>query len=204
MQLAEALNRNFKENRIKYLVIVFLLVVGITAGTFTVKNLRETAKQELKDYTLLLLITIKNSEIKYLPIVFFSWLQNTCFYLAVGAFSMLMAGIPVVAALIVFKGFCIGFTAGVLSLCFGSGGFFAIVSAVFLPGIVLLPCFLRAGMLGWDNSIKIIRDRRNPKTAKDRLIFARPFFNSMLKVYIIAQIGVLCESFISPFLLGIT
>lgn len=203
MQLKEALGRDIKANRVQYLFIVFLLVVGITAGTFTVSNLRESARHELSDYISLLLLTVKAGEIKYFGVFIFSWLQNTLLFLSITAFSLLMVGIPVVAAIIIFKGFCIGFTVGVLSLSFGTGGFFAIVVAMFLPNIILIPCFCRAGALGWNNSINVFRDRRTPKTPRDRLLFARPFFSAMVKIYLVSLIGVFIESFLSPALLSL-
>ena len=105
VRINELIGRDIKNNKTKYIIIVFLFIVGITAGTFTVSNFRETAKQELKDYVLLLLAALKSSEVRHFSILIFSWLQNTVLYLVMGAFSLLMAGIPVVAALILFKGF---------------------------------------------------------------------------------------------------
>lgn len=201
MRLKEALTREIKTNKVQYLFIVFLMVVGISAGSVTVSNLKETAKQELYDYLTLILLTVKTGDINYFGVFIFSWLQNTLLFTAIAGFSLLMIGIPFVAALIIFKGFCIGFTIGVLSLKLGAGGFFAILAAMFIPNVVLIPCFCRAGAIGWNNSVTVFKDRRTPKTAKDRIVFAKPFLSDMLKIYLIVLVGVIFESFLSPVLL---
>lgn len=187
-----------QDNKVQYLLVVFFLTVGITAGTFTISNLHLTAKTELSEYIKVLLIGIKTQPIDYFAIFLFAWLHNTVLFAIMAAFSLLMIGIPLTTAVVIYKGFCVGFTLGVLSLIFGSGGFVMIIIAVFLTNLVLIPCICKACISGWNQSISVIKERRIPKTTRDRLYDARPFFRKLIKIYFFSLIGVLIETFISP------
>ena len=65
--------------------------------------------------------------------------------------SLMVLGIPLIALTMAAKGFLVGFTVGVLALNLGAGGFLAIVVCIFLSNLVLIPCTLKAGVLGLGN-----------------------------------------------------
>lgn len=187
-----------QDNKVQYLLVVFFLTVGITAGTFTISNLHLTAKTELSEYIKMILVGVKTQPVDYFAIFLFSWLHNTVLYLLMAGFSLLMIGIPVVTTVVIYKGFCVGFTLGVLSLMFGSGGFAMIIVAVFLTNLVLIPCICKACIIGWNHSISVIKERKIPKTTRDRLFDARPFFAKVTKIYLFSLIGVLLETVATP------
>jgi stage II sporulation protein M len=110
-------------------------------------------------------------------------------------------GIPLIAVAMVFKGFCVGFTVGVLALNIGAGGFLAIIVCTFLPNLVLLPCICKAAVMGLNQSIIVIKCRRIPATARDKIISARPHLVKMLQVYLIALMGVALETLLTPALM---
>ena len=189
------------DNKVQYLLLVFFLVVGITAGTFTVSNMKISAKTELSEYINLLFFAIKSKTIDYFSIFINSFLQNTAVFAIITMFSILMIGVPVIIVALVIKGFCVGFTVGVLALNIGSGGLAAIVVCTFLPNLVLLPCICKAGVLGFNNSITVIKTRKIPATAKDRMILSKPHFARMFCVYLVSMIGVILETWLTPALI---
>jgi len=184
-------------SKVQYLVICFCLFAGIAAGMFAAGG----AKQGLSETTAALLAAIKTSAVDHLAVLFYAWLQNTAVFAAISFFSLIMAGPLFVAAIVLLKGLCVGFAVGALSLMFGAGGFFAIVFASLLPNLILLPCICRAGVMGWNHSLMLIRSRRTPRTARDRMVLARPFFRRMIKVYAAALAGVLVQALASPAML---
>lgn len=187
-----------QDNKVQYLLVVFFLTVGITAGTFTISNLNLAAKTELSEYIKMILIGVKTQPVDYFAIFLFAWLHNTVLYALIAAFSMMMIGIPVVTSLVIYKGFCLGFSLGVLSLMFGSGGFVMIIVAVFLTNLVLVPCICKACIIGWNHSILVIKERKIPKTTRDRLYDGRPFFAKLAQIYLFSLIGVLLETVATP------
>jgi len=189
------------DNRFQYLVVIFLLVVGITAGTFTVSNMGADSRLDLAQYVSALFAGVKTGTIDYWSIFFYSLMQNTLIFGIITLFSLLTMGIFVVGIVCIFKGFCVGFTVGVLSLNFGVGGILAIVACTFFSNLVLLPCVCRAGVLGINNSVLMFKRRGIPATARDRLLVSRPHLSGMLQVYLAALLGVVIETLLTPALM---
>ncbi len=189
------------DNRIQYLLLVFFLVVGITAGTFTVSHMQPGEKTALTGYIDMLFLAVKTQEIDYFAVFFHAFLQNTLLFGAITLFSLVMLGVLMIPVVMVIKGFCVGFTVGVLSVNLGFTGFAAIVFCEFIPNLVLIPCILKAGVMGLNNTITVFKTRRVPSTTVDKLIMARPHFSKMLKVYFVSFIGVILESLLTPALI---
>jgi len=189
------------DNKAQYLLLVFFLVVGITAGTFTVSNLHMGTKEALESYRDSIFISVKSADPDFWGIFLHSLLNHTLFIGVIITFSLMMLGIPVIAATLIFKGFCVGFTIGVLALDMSIGGFLAIVVCAFLPNLILIPCICKAGVLGLNNAIQVFKTRHIPKTPQDKLISSRPYFYKMLIVYACGFSGVLFESLLTPALM---
>ena len=189
------------DNKVQYLLLVFFVLVGIAAGSFSVSNLEGGSKQQLSEYINLLFVNIKYNNIDYFSIFINSFLQNTTIFAIITVFSLSMMGMPVICAAMIIKGFCVGFTVGVLALNIGAGGFLAIIVCTFLPNLVLLPCVCKAGVLGLNQSVVVIKCRRIPATARDKMVSARPHLSKMLQVYLISLVGVVLETLLTPALM---
>lgn len=191
------------DNKAQYLLLVFFLVVGITAGTFTVSNMQTGTKEALESYRNAVFVSVQSEEPDFWTIFFHAFLNHTLIFGVITAFSLMMVGIPVILLAVAFKGFCVGFTVGVLSLNMGIGGFLAIIFCTFLPNLVLIPCICKAGVLGINNAITVFKNRHIPKTAQDKLITSKPHFKKMIAVYAFGLLGVLIETLLSPSLMGL-
>jgi stage II sporulation protein M len=189
------------DNKGQYLLLVFFLVVGITAGTFTVSNMQQGSKEALDSYASELFLSVQTSSIDFLKVFLHALLQDTLVFGAITIFSMMVLGIPCIALTVVAKGFLIGFTVGVLALNLGAGGLLAIVFCTFLSNLIFIPCILKAGVMGIRNAMDVFRARHIPKTSADKLMMSRPFLKRVLLVYAISLVGVLIESFITPLLI---
>ena len=191
------------DNKVQYLLLVFFLVVGITAGTFTVNNMQIDTKNALGSYAGVLFMTIKTMPIDYWRIFLNAILLNTLLFGLLTFFSMMAVGIMLITVVLAVKGFCVGFAVGVLALSFSGGGPFAIIACILLPSLVLLPCVCKAGVLCVNNAINVFKTRRIPSTTKDRVIQAAPHFRKMFGVYIASLLGVLIQTLLTPLLIQI-
>lgn len=200
-QLKRRISLDVLDNRIQYLLLVFFLVVGITAGTFTVSRMQPGEKTALTGYLDMLFLAVKTQSIDYVPVFLHAFLQNTLVFGALSMFSLVMFGTLAIPVVMIAKGFCVGFAVGVLSINLGFGGFAAIVFCEFVPNIVLIPCVCKAGVMGLNNSITVIKNRRIPNTTRDRLLYSRPHILKMLNVYFVSMIGVILETFLTPALI---
>ena len=189
------------DNKVQYLLLVFFVLVGITAGSFSVSNLAGGSKQQLSEYINLLFVTVKYNSIDYFSIFINSFLQNTILFAIITVFSLSMMGTPIICAAMILKGFCVGFTVGVLALNIGAGGFLAIIVCTFLPNLILLPCVCKAGVMGLNQSIVVIKCRRIPATARDKIVSSRPHLVKVMQVYLISLVGVALETLLTPALM---
>lgn len=189
------------DNRVQYLLLVFFLVVGITAGTFTVSRMEPGQKTALTGYLDMLFSAVKTQSIDYFSIFLHAFLQDTLLLGAMTMFSLVMFGMLVIPAILIVKGFFVGFAVGALTINLGFGGFAAIVFCEFIPNIVLIPCVCKAGVTGINNCIIVLKNRNIPYTAKDRLISSRPHISKMLIIYAISLIGVVLETMLTPVLI---
>jgi stage II sporulation protein M len=188
-------------NKIQYLLLIFFLVVGITAGTFTVSHMEAGQKNALTQYVDQVFLAVQTQEIDYFSIFIHAFLQDTLLFGTISLFSLVMIGIPVIAAAVIVKGFFVGFTVGVLAINFGFGGFGAIVFCTFIPNIILIPCVCKAGELGFNNSISLFKTRRIPSTTRDRIVSSKPHIIKIFKVYLVSFLGVLLETLLTPALI---
>jgi stage II sporulation protein M len=191
------------DNRIQYLLLVFFLVVGLTAGTFTVSSMEPGEKTALTGYLDTLFSAVKTESINYFSVFIHAFLQDTLLFGALTMFSLVMFGMLVIPVLLIVKGFFVGFAVGALSINLGLGGFAAIVFCEFVPNIVLIPCVCKAGVTGLNNCVTVLKNRRVPYTAKDRLLSSRPHISKMLIIYAVSMIGVLLETLLTPVLIKI-
>jgi stage II sporulation protein M len=189
---------DIRENSFQYLLLVFFLVVGITAGTFTVGHLEPGQKTALTGYVDDMFSAVKGQQVDYFSVFIHSFLQNTILFGFIAVFSLVIIGIPVIAAILIAKGFFVGFTVGVLALNFGISGFAAIVFCVLIPNLILIPCVCKAGELGINNSILMFKNRKVPSTARDRIVTSRPHFTKFFKIYLFSFLGILLETLFSP------
>lgn len=199
--IKRSISIDIADNRLQYLLLVFFLVVGITSGTFTVSHMQLGEKTALTGYMDTLLTAIKTQSVDYFSVLLHAFLQNTLMFGAITFFSLLMLGIPVIPVILIIKGFCVGFAVGVFSLNLGFAGVAAIFFCIFIPNIVLIPCICKAGVLGINNSIFVLKNRKIPNTAKERLISSKPHISKMMLVYLISLIGVIFESLLTPALI---
>ncbi len=189
------------DNKVQYLLLIFFLVVGITAGTFTVNNMVPGEKTALAVYINMLLNAVKTQTIDYFSVWIHSFLQNTLIIGTIAMFSLVMIGMLLIPVVMVIKGFFVGFAIGVLSINMGMGGFAAIIFFTFIPNIVLIPCICKAGVLGFNNSITMLKRRKIPATAKDKLVFSKPLLSKIIIVYLVSIAGMLLETLLTPALI---
>lgn len=189
------------DNKAQYLLLAFFLVVGITAGTFTVSNMQDGAREALRSYISSLFVSVRTLEVDFWKVFFHALLQDTLLFGCLTMFSLMVLGIPFIVLTMAVKGFFVGFTVGVLALNLGAGGLVAIIFCIFLPNLLLIPCTLKAGVVGIRNAIDVFKTRHIPKTPADKLMMSRPLLLRMLCIFGVSLIGVLIQSLLVPLLI---
>lgn len=191
------------DNKLQYLLLIFFLVVGLTAGTFTVNNMQSESKNALCEFTAVILMAVKKAELNLWKIFINAFFVNALYYALLAWFSMMSVGIVFIVFIMVIKGFCFGFTLGVLSIDFFGGGFWSILTCLIIPNVTFLACLCKAGALSINQSANLFKCRHIPSTAQSRLKDAAPHFKRLGFVFLVSIVGVIAQTFFAPALIKI-
>lgn len=143
-----------------YLIIFGMFLIGILVGVFFVNQTKN--KEEISKYITTYIDEIKsieeadyigelNKDIKQnLLLVFIMWFSGTT-----------IVGIPIVFGLIIFRGFCFGYT--IASCVYALGkikGIIFILLSIFMQNIIFIPALMILGVSSVKLYKSIVKDRR--------------------------------------------
>ena len=189
---------DFRTNWIQYAVVFFFLFIGIMAGTFTINRLNETTKNNLVEFIASVFMALKNTDVEKWQVCYNSCLQSMFFFVIIYVSAFWVAGIPIMLFVIAIRGFYLGFSVGILFLKFGLAGFFTTFFCIFFTVFILLPCAIKATVLGMKHALSVFQKRNIPKTARDKISDSKNLLKSLLKIFAVTVAGIVLESFLVP------
>lgn len=160
-KILEIIKEHVIHNKKEYIIIFFIFVIGIFSGVFFINNLEETPKTEITNYLNQFIEKFKTLEsIDYIALLQNSVMQNTVLAIIIWFFGTTVIGIPVVFAIILYRGFCLGYT---ISLCItimglGKGISFVMVTLV-LQNLLFIPAMLAIAVSGIKLYKSIVKDK---------------------------------------------
>lgn len=185
---------NLIENKREYIIILILFIIGIFSGVLFVNNLKENQFNNISNYINTFIEKIKGIEnINTLQILKTSVLQNIGLSLLICFFGTTVIGIPVVFGLIIYRGFCLGYTiSSFISVLGTSKGLAFLLSDLLLQNIIFIPAIIAIAVSGFRLYKSIIKDRKreNIKIEVIRHIIFSGFmtllivFSSLIEVFI--------------------
>ncbi len=188
------------ENNIKEYIIMFgIFVIGIFIGVFFINNISDNELNEISIYFNQFITNLREtSNLSMLELLENSVLQNILIAVIIWFFGTTVIGIPVVFGVILYRGFCLGYTIAVSIsvLGLGSGSIF-VVTALIIHNILFIPGILALGVSGMKLYKSIVKDK---KTDNIKLEIIRHSIFSIIATGIIL-ISSVVETFISTNLL---
>ncbi|MBO6232975.1 MAG: stage II sporulation protein M [Clostridia bacterium] len=185
---------NLIENKREYIIILILFIIGIFSGVLFVNNLKENQFNNISNYINTFIEKIKGIEnINTLQILKTSVLQNIGLSLLICFFGTTVIGIPVVFGLIIYRGFCLGYTiSSFISVLGTAKGLAFLLSDLLLQNIIFIPAIIAIAVSGFRLYKSIIKDRKreNIKIEVVRHIIFSGFmtllivFSSLIEVFI--------------------
>ena len=129
-----------------------------------------------------------------------SLLQNVVLALALWFFGTTVIGIPIVFGIILYRGFCLGYTiSACISILGVSKGLAFILSTLLLQNLILIPAILAIGVSGFKLYKSIVKDRKKENIKLE--IVRHTIFSGLMTIFLV--ISSLIEVFISNNLLKI-
>ena len=154
--LKEYLKNNIKE----YLIVIILFIIGILSGVFFLNNYVENNENDIIDYLETYINDIKQNDVISIDMI--AEIKDDVLLTVIMWFAgTTIIGIPIVLGIIVWRGFCIGYTISGITYTLGiQKGLNFALSTMLLQNIIFIPVILTLGVSGIKLYKTIMRDKR--------------------------------------------
>lgn len=151
-----------KNNSKEYILIILIFFIGIFIGVMFMNNCSEETENSVTSYIYKFIEEFKGIEkIDKGSLIGTSIKRNIVLAIIVWLAGTTIIGMPIVLGLILFRGFCLGYTVSAISFSFGIGkGIVFCLLALFLQNILFIPALLTMGVSSIKLYKAIINDRR--------------------------------------------
>ena len=195
IKLFEIIKNHIINNRKEYIIVILLFIIGIFLGVLLVNNMQESQRDEVSIYINNFINKIKEIEnLNYAELLKTSISHNILLAIILWFFGTTVIGIPVVFGLVLYRGFCLGYTISVCTAVMGlSKGILFILILLLLQNLLFIPAILALAVSGFKLYKSIIKDR-NKENIKIEVLRHTIFSLIMLAIMVISS---LIEIFIS-------
>ena len=194
--LNDSIRRHLADNIWIYMIVIFMFILGISLGALTVKNIDEVSKTDARAYIEGFLDLTSQSGLQSAYILKQSIKFNFYFTLVLFLSGLVYLGILFIPILIVFRGFCIGFSIAFLTENFGSNGFLLSLGSVLPQNLIYVPVIIVMGVIGLNYSLWAMRNKYFKKFGAIPNLFAT-YALSTLVLFILLIAGCIVESYIT-------
>lgn len=148
-------------NKKEYILVTLLFLVGIFLGVMFINNSEESQLKEITNYMQQFIEKLKNTQnLETSTLLKTTIMQNIVLAITLWFFGTTVIGIPIVFGIIMYKGFCLGYTIATVIATLGTGkGIMFILIALILQNIILIPAILAIGVSGFKLYKSIVKDR---------------------------------------------
>lgn len=201
INIKETIKEHILNNSKEYIIVLLMFVIGIFLGVLFINNMNSEQNTEVSTYLTSFIDKFKNVEnINNAEILRTSVLQNVILACILWFFGTTVIGLPVVFGIVLYRGFCLGYTVSASIMVLGlSKGIPFILIALLLQNIIFIPAIIAISVSGFKLYKSIVKDRRK-ENIKLEILRHTIFSLVMLGFLVVSSI---IEVFISTNLLKI-
>ena len=161
-KLLNTISKHIKDNIKAYCIVGFILIIGIILGVSFINNMQENQSNEVKGYINNFINNVKEDKNIDTSLLFKKSITNNFLLVLFMWFvGSTIIGMPLVLGMVLFRGFCLGYTISALIAVLGSqNGILFCITAILLQNIIVIPCIMTLAVSGIKLYKSIIRDRR--------------------------------------------
>lgn len=189
IKILDIIKEHVMNNKKEYVIVSLLFMVGIFLGVFFVNNIEDAQRLEITTYFNSFLEKLRNTEsLDYMKLLNGSIGQNILLAIVLWFFGTTVIGIPVVFGIVLYRGFCLGYTIAVCITIMGlPQGVLFVLILLFLQNILFIPAILALAVSGFKLYKSIIKDR-NKENIKIEVIRHTIFSFIMLLILVVSSI----------------
>lgn len=189
IKILDIIKEHVINNKKEYMLVTLLFIIGIFIGVFFVNNIEETQKSEITTYINTFMEKMKNTEsLDYMELLKTSMGQNILLAIVLWFFGTTVIGIPVVFGVVLYRGFCLGYTIAICITMMGlPQGILFVLILLLLQNIIFIPAVLALAVSGFKLYKSIIKDR-NKENVKIEVVRHTIFSLIMLLLLILSSV----------------
>ncbi len=202
IKIKETIKEHIMNNLREYIIILLIFIIGIFLGVFFINNIQDEQMAEISEYINTFINNLKNSyEVDNLDLLKTSMLQNIVLGVAIWFFGTTVIGIPVVFGIVLYRGFCLGYTISTCITVMGlSKGLLFVLITLVLQNLIFIPAIIAIAVSGFKLYKSIVKDRKVDNIKLE--ILRHTIFSLIMMILLI--ISSLIETFVSTEILKST
>lgn len=157
----DTIYRHIVNNSKEYIFITLIFLVGVFLGVMFINNGTEAHLSEIDSYLNNFVDKLKNTEdLKSFTMLKMTISENILLAITLWFFGTTVIGIPVVFGIILYRGFCLGYTIASIIITMGLGkGILFIIISLILQNIILIPAIIAIAVSGFNLYKSIVKDK---------------------------------------------
>lgn len=197
--IKEIILRHLYDNIKLYLIVIIILVIGITVGVVFINNINADGATEIKNYITDFINQIKQGyRVDTGELLKKSLSDNLILIVIMWLLGSTVVGIPIVLGIVLFRGFCIGYSVSAIIASLGvQKGILFFLTTMFLQNLIFIPVILCMTISCIKLYKSIMKDRRRENIKVE--IIRHTLVSIMLGLLLI--IAAFIESYVSTNLL---
>lgn len=159
--LKDTIYRHIVNNSKEYIFVTLIFLVGIFLGVMFINNGTEAHLSEINSYLDNFVDKLKNTEdLKSFTMLKMTISENILLAITLWFFGTTVIGIPVVFGIILYRGFCLGYTIASIIITMGLGkGILFVIIGLILQNILLIPAIIAIAVSGFNLYKSIVKDK---------------------------------------------
>jgi len=160
--LKNVIFEHVRDNIKEYFIITIIFIIGIILGVILINNLGQDQQEEISLYIKTFINDIKeNKSINSVDLLKKTLVNNITLVILLWFVSSTIIGTPIVYAIILFRGFCLGYTISSIIATVGTvKGVFFSAFGILLQNILFIPGIFILAVSGIKLYKSIMKDRR--------------------------------------------
>lgn len=193
--IKEIILKHISNNSKEYILITIIFIIGIFLGVMFINNSQESQLSEITNYFNNFVEKMKNTEkLDNMAIFKTTIKENIILAITLWFFGTTVIGIPIVFGIVLYRGFCLGYTISTIITVFGfPKGMGFIISSLVLQNIILIPALIAISVSGFKLYKSIVKNRERENIKVEIL---RHTIFSLIMLFLLC-IAALIETFIS-------